>query len=73
VLEKHFENALHRYPELIEEGLIFTGSQVCVGGKFVDLLFDGYPDESDRLNWCDGDRRSAVMATGVPMKATDWL
>jgi len=37
------------------------------------MLLFGYPDESDRLNWCDGDRRSAVMATGVPMKATDWL
>ena len=33
----------------------------------------GYPDESDRLNWCDGDHRSAVMPTGVPLKATDWL
>jgi len=40
VLEKHFENVLHRYPELIEEGLKFSGRQVCVGGKYVDLLFE---------------------------------
>lgn len=40
VLEKHFENVLHRYPELIEEGLKFSGRQVNVGGKFVDLLFE---------------------------------
>ena len=39
VLEKNFENVLHRYPELIEEGLKFSGRQVSVGGKFVDLLF----------------------------------
>ena len=32
-----------------------------------------YSDESDRLNWCDGDRRSAVKPTGCPMIATDWL
>jgi hypothetical protein len=25
------------------------------------------------LNWCDGDRRSVMMPTGAPMKATDWL
>ena len=40
MLEKHFENVLHRYPELIEEGLKFSGRQVCVGGKYVDLLFE---------------------------------
>lgn len=40
MLEKHFENVLHRYPELIEEGLKFTGRQVNVGGKYVDLLFE---------------------------------
>lgn len=40
MLEKHFENVLHRYPELIEEGLKFSGRQVNVGGKFVDLLFE---------------------------------
>ncbi|NVN90943.1 MAG: DUF91 domain-containing protein [Desulfuromonadales bacterium] len=39
MLEKHFENVLHRYPELIEEGLKFDGRQVSVGGKYVDLLF----------------------------------
>lgn len=40
MLEKHFENVLHRYPELIEEGLKFSGRQVNVGGKYVDLLFE---------------------------------
>lgn len=40
MLEKHFENVLQRYPELIEEGLKFSGRQVNVGGKFVDLLFE---------------------------------
>jgi hypothetical protein len=40
MLEKHFEDVLHKYPELIEEGLIFSGRQVTVGGKFVDLLFE---------------------------------
>ncbi|OGU13098.1 MAG: hypothetical protein A2076_07425 [Geobacteraceae bacterium GWC2_53_11] len=39
MLEKNFENVLHRYPELIEDGLKFSGRQVSVGGKFVDLLF----------------------------------
>jgi RecB family endonuclease NucS len=39
VLEKNFENVLHKYPELIEDGLKFSGRQVSVGGKFVDLLF----------------------------------
>lgn len=40
MLEKHFENVLQRYPELIEEGLKFSGRQVSVGGKYVDLLFE---------------------------------
>lgn len=40
MLEKDFENVLHRYPELLEEGLKFSGRQVNVGGKFVDLLFE---------------------------------
>lgn len=39
MLEKNFENVLHSYPELIEEGLKFSGRQVSIGGKFVDLLF----------------------------------
>lgn len=39
MLEKNFESILHRYPELIEENLKFSGRQVSVGGKFVDLLF----------------------------------
>ena len=39
MLEINIENVLHRYPELIEEGLTFSGRQLNVGGKFVDLLF----------------------------------
>jgi len=39
VLEKNFENVLQRYPELIEEDLIFSGRQISISGKFVDLLY----------------------------------
>jgi hypothetical protein len=47
VLEEHFENVLQRYPELIEEGLMFSGRQVSLGEKFVDLLFeDGFGQKS---------------------------
>ncbi len=40
MLEKHFEDILQRYPEMIEEGLILSGRQVNVCGKYVDLLFE---------------------------------
>ncbi|EKD87962.1 MAG: hypothetical protein ACD_35C00118G0001 [uncultured bacterium] len=39
MLEKNFENVLQRYPELIEEDLIFSGRQISISGKFVDLLY----------------------------------
>ncbi len=38
--EYYFENIISKYPELIENGLVFQGRQVNVCGKFVDLLFD---------------------------------
>ncbi len=39
MLERDLENALAKYPELIEDGMSFLGRQVHVDGKFVDLLF----------------------------------
>jgi hypothetical protein len=38
--EKDLEDILGRYPELIEDGLIFSGRQVSIDGKYVDLLFE---------------------------------
>ncbi len=38
--EKEFDTIIAKYPELIEEGLVFRGRQVNVGGKYVDLLFE---------------------------------
>ncbi len=40
MLEKHFEDVLSRYPDLIESGLKFIDRQINVGGKFADLLFE---------------------------------
>lgn len=40
MLEKHFEDVLSRYPDLIEGGLKFINRQINVGGKFADLLFE---------------------------------
>jgi len=37
--ERHFEDIVEKYPELIEDGLILKGRQVRVKGKIVDLLF----------------------------------
>ena len=37
--ESDFESILERYPELIEDGLIFEGRQVALGRKHIDLLF----------------------------------
>lgn len=39
MIEREFEDILYKYPELIEEGLIFEGRQVNVDRKFIDLLF----------------------------------
>lgn len=39
MIEKEFEDILYKYPELIEEGLIFKGRQVNVDRKFIDLSF----------------------------------
>jgi hypothetical protein len=65
-------------PETAKEAIkshneYLAGIMVYEDSVLSDAVYFGYPDESDRLNWCDGDRRSAVMPTGVPMKATDWL
>ena len=38
--ERIFEDIVFKYPELIEDGLIFKGRQVNVKGKRVDLLFE---------------------------------
>lgn len=40
MLEKHFEDILSRYPDLIESYLKFIDRQINVGGKFADLLFE---------------------------------
>lgn len=40
MLEKHFEDVLSRYPDLIEFGLKLVDRQINVGGKFADLLFE---------------------------------
>ena len=39
MLERHIEDALCKYPELIEPGLTFKARQVVVDGKRIDVLF----------------------------------
>lgn len=39
MFERDLEIVLANYPELIEDGMEFVGRQVCIDGKFVDLLF----------------------------------
>ncbi|MCI0493991.1 endonuclease NucS, partial [candidate division KSB1 bacterium] len=38
--EQHFEDILCKYPELIEDGLIFLKRQVKVHNKRIDILFE---------------------------------
>jgi 5-methylcytosine-specific restriction protein A len=38
--ESQFEDILSKYPELIEDGLVFKGRQVNIKGKRVDLLYE---------------------------------
>jgi len=38
--EKNFEDIICKYPELIEENLVFKGRQVHVYGKIMDILFE---------------------------------
>jgi predicted RecB family endonuclease len=38
--EKHFEDIICKYPELIEENLKFKGRQIRVHGKIMDILFE---------------------------------
>jgi hypothetical protein len=38
--EKDFEDILSKYPELIEDGLIFKGRQITIYGRRMDLLFE---------------------------------
>ncbi len=38
--EHEFENILVKYPELIEGGLLLSGRQVNLKGKYVDVLFE---------------------------------
>jgi Endonuclease NucS C-terminal domain len=38
--EKDIEDIVFKYPSLIEEGLKIRGRQVCVNGKYIDLLFE---------------------------------
>jgi len=40
IAERDFEDILCKYPELIEEGLILRGRQVCVYGRRMDILFE---------------------------------
>jgi P4 family phage/plasmid primase-like protien len=40
ITEKVFEDIICKYPELIEEGLIFNARQVRVCGKIMDVLFE---------------------------------
>lgn len=40
ITEKVFEDIICKYPELIEEGLIFKARQVRVCGKIMDVLFE---------------------------------
>lgn len=39
MLEREFEDIICKYPELIEDGLVFEGRQVCVDRKFIDIVF----------------------------------
>jgi hypothetical protein len=38
--EKHFEDVLAKYPELIEDGLTLVGRQQVLHGRRIDLLFE---------------------------------
>ena len=40
ILEKTFEDILCKYPELIEDGLIFKGRQIIKFGRRIDILFE---------------------------------
>ena len=40
VKERHLEEILAKYPELIEEGLTLKGRQANIKGKLIDLLFE---------------------------------
>jgi len=40
ISEKDFEDIICKYPELIEDGLIFKGKQVHVYGKIMDILLE---------------------------------
>ncbi|MCF7887667.1 MAG: DUF4268 domain-containing protein [Candidatus Omnitrophica bacterium] len=40
ILEKQFEDIICKYPDIIEEGLIFQGRQVRVYGKIIDILLE---------------------------------
>jgi len=40
ISEKDFEDIICKYPELIEDGLVFKGRQIHVRGKIMDMLFE---------------------------------
>ena len=40
ILEKNFEDILCKYPELIEDGLVFKGRQIIKFGRRIDILFE---------------------------------